>query len=381
MVVSQDANPLPVIIADQATVCSNISYMDSHGVQKTGTKSCDCTASNQQGCVANARYQTVDTQSFTDADIKTGSTVAGVAGSCSGAFSNCAADGDSVCLVDGPTFKAVAVANLLVGNIKSGVQIGGVTGTFTGSYSNCSTAGEQSCIAAAPYFSGTVCGVDGSNCFLPLYSVPGNQFKKAIDYSTIDATKMLSTLTISGVRGTYSTPSACTLDSNGGSSCVLAANDVNNQPLWPTFAEGGDPVVYGSTVNLQLANSGASPQDFATNPSAVSYRYDAFTYDFKANETKWFKFNYSNPQAAPQVDIVMFSRNFTSVRPDFDFTAAIYDGDLKMDANYTVASRINAGWFSLGRASSTTAFTQYIKVANGATAQTIKIMLFGYNYH
>jgi len=73
MVVSQDVNPLPVIIADQATVCSNISYLDSNGVQKTGTKSCDCTASNQQGCVANARYQTVDTQSFTAADIKTGS--------------------------------------------------------------------------------------------------------------------------------------------------------------------------------------------------------------------------------------------------------------------------------------------------------------------
>ena len=66
---------------------------------------------------------------------------------------------------------------------------------------NCSSAGEQSCVASGAYFAGVVCSADESACYLPTYT-PGTQDKKAIDYGTIDGSKMLSTLTVSGVLGT-----------------------------------------------------------------------------------------------------------------------------------------------------------------------------------
>ncbi|MEI6398902.1 MAG: hypothetical protein WCO71_09040, partial [Pseudomonadota bacterium] len=148
LMVNSDANKIPIIIAEQDTICSNIDYIDGNsGAQKTGTKDCSCKAEGQTGCLTTANL------------------------------------------------VPVSATNLVAGNIKSGVTLAGVTGNFAGVFSNCTSNGQQSCIAAGTYYAGTVCGADGSACYLPTYSTPGSQFKKAIDYSTLDATKMLTTLT------------------------------------------------------------------------------------------------------------------------------------------------------------------------------------------
>ena len=152
-------NQLPILITEQSAVCSDTQYIDRNGDQQTGTK--DCSAQSVKSC---------------------------------------AVDGDSNCLVDGNTYKAAAINNLSAGNIKFGVTIAGVSGNVT-LPANCSTNGQQSCVAAGTFFAGAACAADGSNCFLPSYSVPGLQTKKAVDVSTIDNTKMLDTLTVSGITG------------------------------------------------------------------------------------------------------------------------------------------------------------------------------------
>ena len=116
------------------------------------------------------------------------------------AVADCAADGAIGCKTVA-AFPAANAAAAVAGNIKSGVSIGGISGSFVGSFSNCSTSGEQACITSGTYYAGEACAADGSACYLPLYA-SGTQNKKAIDFSTIDATKMQTTLSVAGVTGT-----------------------------------------------------------------------------------------------------------------------------------------------------------------------------------
>jgi hypothetical protein len=159
-------NKLPILIDEPSEICSTKQYIDRNGDQQTGTKDCAAGTTPPQ----------------------------------------CSTDGGSNCVVDGTIYLAAAKATATAANIKSGVIIAGVLGTATlESHSNCNSNGQQSCVAAGTYFAGTACAADGSNCFLRSYSVPGLQTKKAVDVSTIDSTKMLDSLIVSGVPGTIAT--------------------------------------------------------------------------------------------------------------------------------------------------------------------------------
>jgi hypothetical protein len=161
LIVDQADNQLPIVVGDGSTVCSDQQYIDRNGDTKTGTKDC-ASGVTPPACTQNGSIGCVTTE----------------------------------------TYKAADLTNLSASSIKSGVTIAGVTGTVTQSPDNCSSNGQQSCVATGTYFAGTNCAADGSNCFLPAYSVPGMQTKKAIDFATIDSSKMLDTLTVSGVTGT-----------------------------------------------------------------------------------------------------------------------------------------------------------------------------------
>ena len=82
----------------------------------------------------------------------------------------------------------------------SGTTFLGVAGSAAEVPGDCNSAGQQNCVAKTTYFAGTACGADGSACYLPNYA--GSEKKKAIDFSTIDGAKMLTTSTVSGVVGT-----------------------------------------------------------------------------------------------------------------------------------------------------------------------------------
>ena len=140
----------------------------------------------------------------------------------SGSIENCTVDGSSCFLplfasgtqnkkaIDYSTIDQSKMLNTLTISGKQGSIVNrgswDITTAFPGdgyftAISNAPTAFLTSS-AKINNISGTLptCGIDGSNCFLPTYSI-GTQNKKAIDYSTIDTTKMLNTLTISGRTG------------------------------------------------------------------------------------------------------------------------------------------------------------------------------------
>ena len=356
-------------------------------------------------------------------------------------------------------------------NIATGTTITGVAGTATLSPVNCSANGQQSCVAAGTYFAGTACALDGSNCFLPTYSVPGLQTKKAIDFSTIDSSKMLSTLTVSGVIGSiaaqawnlqnsfpgsgyYSsvtnTPATstytgtlfgsggtatleshsncsadgatgcvttssyksanmtnavatniksgvtiagilgsytgggggtvCGLGGNASGNCTLSQYNASTYPLYATFSGGGDPVVYGTTLNLWNGSS------------TVTYN-DVINYTFKANETRWFKIPFTGCSSIE--DNLNFSATST-------FTAKVYDRDLiyntgtmwtpSAKGSYPYQSASGVYYADLTRpylngstcdsvsyGGSGTSY-QYVLITNGGSAQTIRVNLESVGY-
>ncbi|MEI6832484.1 MAG: hypothetical protein WCL28_00715 [bacterium] len=336
------------------------------------------------------------------------------------------------------------------------------TGTLE-SHSNCSSNGQQSCVASGTYFAGTVCGTDGSACYLPTYA-SGTQNKKAIDFSSIDSSKMLSTLTVSGVTGSiaaqswnlqtsfpgsgyyssvtntpatssytgtlFGSPGTATIEShsnctsdgvtgcvttasyksanmtnavatniksgvtiagiagnytggggspacgfggNASTSCTLSQFNLSTYPLYATFSGGGDPVVYGTTLNLAVNGS-----------STVTYN-DVINYAFKANETRWFKIPFTG---CSQVEDNL---NFSATSA---FTAKVYDRDLiyntgtmwsasaKGSYPYQSASGVYYSDLTRPYLNGSTCDSvsygggtsyQYILITNGGSAQTIRV--------
>ena len=424
LVSDQVDNKLPILIDDAAEICSTKTYIDRNGDTMTGTKNC----------------------------------------AASGISTACSSEGELNCVVDGSTFKAVAAGSLIAENIKSGVTIAGVSGVLlTGSYSSCASAGAQGCVATGAFFAGTVCGTDGSACYLPIYD-SGTQNKKAIDFSVINSAKMLSTLTISGVTGSIASQSwdlqnsfpgigyytsitntpatstytgtlfgnpgtaileshsscaadgvtgcvttasyksanmtsaattniksgvtiagvagsytggggapVCGFGGNLSTSCTLSQFDLSAYPLYATFSGGGDPVVYGSTLNF-------------VNSSTTTNFNNVINYAFKANETRWFKIPYTGCSTVE--DNILFSATSS-------FTAKVYDRDLINNtgvmggpsakgsypysynyggsiyyADLTHLSLIGWACDAVANSLGGTSY-QYVLVANGAAAQTI----------
>jgi hypothetical protein len=148
---------IPIYMAVAAEVCRPTQFRDADGVLTVGTKDCvpapNCTAAGQKGC-------------------KTTTTMVGVEASF-----------------------------LIAANIKAGVTVGGVAGSYAGAYSTCAVSGGQSCVTSGLYYAGAACIADASNCFLSTYDVT-TQPLKAVDYNSIDQSKMLDSLTIAGATGT-----------------------------------------------------------------------------------------------------------------------------------------------------------------------------------
>lgn len=85
----------------------------------------NCSADGAVGCVTTATYKSADTAAFVAADLKSGKTVAGIAGS----LANCSSDGGVGCVTTS-TYKAANMTNVTAGNIKSGVTIAGQMGDY-----------------------------------------------------------------------------------------------------------------------------------------------------------------------------------------------------------------------------------------------------------
>ena len=199
IVANTEENKLPILIDEPSEICSTKQYIDRNGDTQTGTK--DCSAQSVKSC---------------------------------------AVDGDSNCLVDGNTYKAAAITNLSTGNIKSGVTIAGVAGTATLTPANCASDGATGCVAVATYpaalatgaaskilFGQTLAGVAG-NVKLPAasdvksgttrYGAEGTQFLPSYLPDFPDVANVKTTDTVNGATGTLAN---CASD--GAIGCVTVA--------------------------------------------------------------------------------------------------------------------------------------------------------------
>lgn len=115
------------VAGDSDLVAANITAgTQIFGVTGTTSRApADCNGDNQTGCVTTATYKSADTGAFLASDLKSGKTVAGVAGS----LANCAADGAQGCVATA-TYKAANMTNVTAANIKSGVTIAGQLGGY-----------------------------------------------------------------------------------------------------------------------------------------------------------------------------------------------------------------------------------------------------------
>ena len=171
-----------------------------------------------------------------------------------GLIEACKEDATVGCLTT-QTHKSADLTNLQAGNILIGVTIAGVSGSVTPAPADCSSAGEQACVATGTYFAGAACDINGSACYLPTYE-QGSQNKKAIDFSTIDATKMLTTSTVSGVVGTIASQ---------GSWAITEAFPGTGYYTGVSATPSAGTMLSGTTVNAIAGTATAAPPDCSTN--------------------------------------------------------------------------------------------------------------------
>ena len=162
-------------------------------------------------------------------------------------FPTCTADGQTGCVttkeftsaaVEGAETKLLAektlggvkgtvslpAANKVLKDTPFGIPASPTLGTASARPDNCGTNAQQDCVATGTYFAATKCDADGSNCFLPQFGTPTSQTKKAVDVSSIDPAKMLTTQTIGGIRGTVSGAAPANCIHDGEKNCIATTD-------------------------------------------------------------------------------------------------------------------------------------------------------------
>ena len=177
----------------------------------------NCAVDGATNCVAVADFPAAKLANFSNGDVRTGVTVAGISGALSGAPAACASDGAVGCLSTS-TYAAALTTNLapkvLAGNI-----VAGVPGSATPeSHINCAMDGATGCVAVSSYAAAAISGL--ANKVLSGSTVAG----VAGNVTLPDPTKVRIANGTFGVAGTGSTPTLADCSADGGTSCVAVAN-------------------------------------------------------------------------------------------------------------------------------------------------------------
>lgn len=194
-----------------------------------------CTQDGDVNCRVEAGFKAADMRLVTASSIKSGVTIAGMAGAMIASPNPCSADGEANCVVDGTLYKAAKLSQFAAQSLRYGTTIAGVSGSL----SNCAGNGVQSCYVTGGYRAASDCTANGSNCYLPAYA-ENTQALKAINFDTINSNRaqIRSSFTLAGVTGALANCS-----SDGGQDCVATG-------LFPAVSLAGlaSKVVYGSSV-------------------------------------------------------------------------------------------------------------------------------------
>lgn len=144
LVADSAGDGLPIMLVDPAVVCTGISFRDAKGKVMEGKRLCHevaappaCSADGAKDCVAVAQFPAADKTAFSAADLRSGVTVAGVAG----ALGNCASDGAQGCLSNA-AYRSAKMAAFTGSDIRRGVTVAGVLGVLD----NCAADGAVNCI-------------------------------------------------------------------------------------------------------------------------------------------------------------------------------------------------------------------------------------------
>ncbi|MGE0172685.1 MAG: DUF1566 domain-containing protein, partial [Oligoflexales bacterium] len=157
-----------------------------------------CSSDGAVGCVTVAAFKSAKMADAIATNIKSGVTIAGVAGSVTEeSHSSCSSDGAVGC-VTVAAFKSAKMADAIATNIKSGVTIAGVAGSVTEeSHSSCSSDGAVGCVTVAAF--------------------------KSAKMADAIATNIKSGVTIAGVAGSVTEESHSSCSSDGAVGCVTVA--------------------------------------------------------------------------------------------------------------------------------------------------------------
>lgn len=162
-----EKSDLPISTKAEAEVCADERYYDANGSVRTGTRVCTATVAASGADLSN----------LVPANIKSGVTINGVAGTLPAAItSSCTVDGETNCLATTsyPAFNKTGAA----AKIANGQVLGAVTGTAAARPADCSGDGQSNCVSTTNFPS-----VDFTNTFN-------------------NKTKLLTTVTVGGVTGT-----------------------------------------------------------------------------------------------------------------------------------------------------------------------------------
>lgn len=202
-----------VVSGDADLLAANIkSGVNIFGVNGTVTPAPNnCSSDGETACVAAAPYKAADTSGFAANDVKSGKTVAGVAGS----LADCAADGSVGCVTTAG-YKAANMTNVTAGTIKSGVVVAGVTGDYPSS-----TYRLTGDTVTADLDSTTFNAKVKSATAFEYWDSAGNHYAGAGD-ADIVAGNIKSTIDIFGTTGSV-TPSPSNCVANGVTGCVTTS--------------------------------------------------------------------------------------------------------------------------------------------------------------
>lgn len=310
----------PIWSGNASAICRGTLYYDEDGTLLEGTKSCDtddassdsdeedgpsqiyqdCATDGEVGCITTSNFKAARVDNFSSNDIRSGVTVAGVAGSLSGAPSSCSSDGEVGCLASA-TFPAVDKAAKLTAQaskIRSSLTIAGVAGSLSD------------------------CGADGDGaCY-----VDGSAFK-ALSPTSVDASKMLSTLTLLGVQGTLTSRGSWDLTTTFPGAGYYTG--VTQTPTQGAIKAGAQ--ILGITGNYPSASSPLVGADGTTDLSSLAASTSAGTYE-------WFE-----SDGTRRTGTISDAGTVTPSTSDQSFTTSVYrqftvagDADL-------VAAKIKSG--------------------------------------
>lgn len=153
-------NPdLPLIELPADQVCAGVSYVHPGDMKEyTGTRTCvnlldhSCTSNKDEACYVPSPYQAVAKSTIDPAQIKAGTTVAGVVGTLNLDTFNppCDATRSTECQTSA-AFPALDTSKLIPENIALGSTVLGVNGSYEDAMAVCSESKRDGCQVKSPY--------------------------------------------------------------------------------------------------------------------------------------------------------------------------------------------------------------------------------------